>query len=41
MSGKYKFSRLELKAMTDTIFEFTSKDTDNLLKSYLNFFLFK
>ena len=33
MSANIKFSKLELKAMADTIFEFIAKDTDNLLKS--------
>ena len=38
MSGKFKFSRLEFIAMTDTILlKLTSKDTDNLLKKLLKF----
>ena len=31
MSLQYKFTKLELKAMSDTIFEFVTKDTDNIL----------
>ena len=33
MSANLKVTKLELKAMSDTIFEFITKDTDNLLKS--------
>ena len=35
MNRQHKFTKLELKAMTDTIFEFATKETDNLLKSKL------